>query len=134
MRKFPHSPPKGYSGEINLSLPDFFYAEPGSPPLREYKQPMAMYETSPHPGSIKKKIRNRNIPRSPLKIYSGEKIRRNSPILPPKGYSGEINLNLPDLFYAEPGGPPLREYKQSMAMYETSPHPSPVKRKLNKGG
>ena len=35
---------------------------------------------------------------------------------------------------AEPGGPPSREYKQSMAMYETSPHPSPVKRKLNKGG
>ena len=57
VRKFPLSPHKGYSGEINLSLPDFFYAEPGGPPLREYKQPMAMYETSPHPGSIKKKIK-----------------------------------------------------------------------------
>ena len=58
VRKFPLFPHKGYSGEINLSLPDFFYAEPGGPPFREYIPPMAMYETSPHPGSIKKKIRN----------------------------------------------------------------------------
>ena len=33
---------------------------------------------------------------------------------------------------AKPGGPPSREYKQSMAMYKTSPHPGPVKRKLIK--
>ena len=36
---------------------NFFYAELGGPPLREYKQPMAMYETSPHLGSIKKKTK-----------------------------------------------------------------------------
>ena len=39
-----------------------------------------------------------------------------------------------NFFYAEPGGPPLREYKQPMAKHEASPHPGPVKRKLNKGG
>ena len=33
---------------------------------------------------------------------------------------------------AKPGGPPLREYKQPMAKHEASPHPSPVKRKLDK--
>ncbi len=37
-----------------------------------------------------------------------------------------------NLLKAKPGGPPPREYKQSMAMYETSPHPGPVKRKLDK--
>ena len=98
VRKFPLFPPKRYSGGIKLNLPDLFYAKPGGPPLREYKQPMAMYITSPHPGPIKKKIRNWNIPRSPLKRYSGEKIPpflsqgysgekipKNSPVLPQKG-------------------------------------------------
>ena len=56
MRKFPLFPPKRYSGEIKLSLPDFFYAEPGGPPLREYKQSMAEHEASPHPDPIKKKF------------------------------------------------------------------------------
>ena len=64
---------------------NFLKAKPGGPPLREYKQKMAMYVTSPHPGPIKKKIRNRNIPRSPLKKYSGEKI----PPFLSQGYSGE---------------------------------------------
>ena len=85
VRKFPLFPPKRYSGGIKLNLPDLFYARPGSPPLREYKQTMGMYVTSPHPGPIKKKIRNRNIPRSPLKRYSGEKI----PPFLSQGYSGE---------------------------------------------
>ena len=74
---------------------------------------MTMYVTSPQPVPIKKKIRNRNIPRSLLKRYSGG-----------------IKLKLPDLFYAKPGGPPLREYKQPMAMYITSPHPGPIKKKI----
>ena len=39
-----------------------------------------------------------------------------------------------NLLKAKPGGPPPIEYKQSMAMYKTSPHPGPMKRKLNKGG
>ena len=37
-----------------------------------------------------------------------------------------------NLIKAEPGGPPLREYKQSMAKHEASPYPGPMKRKLNK--
>ena len=38
-----------------------------------------------YPGLIKKEIKNRNIPRSPLKRYSGEKI----PPFLSQGYSGE---------------------------------------------
>ena len=39
-----------------------------------------------------------------------------------------------NLVKAKPGGPPLREYKQPMAKHKASPHPSPVKRKLDKNG
>ena len=48
------------------------------------------------------------------------------------GYSKTFNYK--NFLKAKPGGPPQREYKQSMAMYETSPHSSSVKRKLNKRG
>ena len=41
-------------------------------------------------------------------------------------------LTCKNLLKAKPGGPPPREYKQLVAMYETSPHPDPVKRKLKK--
>ena len=52
----------------------------------------AKLDVSQYPGLIKKEIPNRNIPRSPLKGYSGEKI----PPFPPKGYSGEkIKRNSP---------------------------------------
>ena len=68
-------------------------------------------------------------PHSPPKRYSGERIQRNSPVLPqkdtlvrkfpyspPKGYSGEkIILNCMYFLKAKPGRPPLREYKQPMA-------------------
>ena len=74
---------------------------------------MAMNEASPLPGPIKKKIKKFNIPRSPPKGYSGEK----------------IIINCPYFLKAKPGHPPSREYKQSMAM-QASPLPNPLKRKL----
>ena len=80
VRKFPLFPPKRYSGGIKLNLPDLFYARPGGPPLREYKQPMAMYITSPHPGPIKKRS---EIEISPVLLWKDTLVRK-FPRSPPK--------------------------------------------------
>ena len=44
-----------------------------------------------------------------------------------------INVNyFMNFLKAKPGGPPLREYKQSMTKHKASPLPGPMKRKLRK--
>ena len=57
-------------------------------------------------------------------------ISQQDTLLENSGYIKTFNCK--NFLKAKPGGPPLREYKQSMAKHEASPHPGPIKRKLNK--
>ena len=49
-----------------------------------------------------------------------------------KSFPLHLNFHLQNFLKAKPGGPPMREYKQSMAEHEASPHPDPIKKKFLK--
>ena len=86
VRKFPLSPPKGYSGEkIIINCMYFLKAKPGRPP--SMVSSMAKHLAGPIPGPVKRKYKRSF---SPVTLRKNTLVKKFPHSLP-KGYSGEKN-------------------------------------------